>query len=151
MLALALLIAVAAGEAEPALRHGIQVNQGGSGSSHYPLPPAVLRCLAAGGDGRGGEAHVSHGPADSATAVVALSLSGWAPVPSFYNISAAVQSVRNAKAVGLRVWITMEFREISETPAAALQPTLSAMSAAVRPMHPPASRGLHSCHSPTGC
>jgi hypothetical protein len=89
------------------LSHGIGISCG-----PQPVTADAMRCL--------------HGQNNS---VISLTISGWAPA-SDYNVSALVQSVRNAKAAGLTVWVSLFFDETQPSTDKTVVPTLDAIQAA---------------------
>ncbi|KAK3248243.1 hypothetical protein CYMTET_42285 [Cymbomonas tetramitiformis] len=94
---------------------GSSLTAGGySGPSHNAVPKAVLKCL------RGAPHNQS---------VIAFVISGWAPTPNYYNISALVETIRSAREAGLVVWISAAFDENQLSPEQVL-PTLVAIKQA---------------------
>ena len=101
------------------LSHGLGLNAGGFANgparngSHFAVPTKVLRCV----------------KNNYNRSLVSFQFSGWAPTPSYYNISALVESVRSARDVGLTVWLSLAFDELHLTPKQVV-PTLKAITAA---------------------
>jgi hypothetical protein len=108
-----LLAAVSFGTATASLAHGIGLNSGGYGTPHYVVNTSQLQCL---------RAHNNSG--------VSFAISGWASTPDYYNITAMVESVRNAKDAGFAaVWLAFFLDELHLQPQ---QQVLQASSATWR-------------------